>query len=518
MMGTRNRRSWMAPVVVDRPRSTPRKKRAVLVLGALFVLIAFESRAEAQSVPLVVVTSAPRGTPAATDADLSALARGASGQLVLGPALVTQLQERYGAPDASGDTLREVRERVPRSRRQYNEALSTSHEADTRPALQSLERDADLLLAQPEALDRMRENREALISALLFVANVTVTSEPSRSAEAIRKLVEALPDLTLTARVAGESVRNAYREQVRQLATASLVVQSVPDSCQVRRNGIFLGNAPAQLQGLVPGTHRIAIRCGGRLSLVHRVSVGAGTTSTVQIDMGLDRALELGTSPTLRYENVGQLEARMIGDVSVLGSALGADRVVVFRPEGRRLVVVDVIARTVVREVNEREWSDLPRVLRARSTGTTTATAREATALPEVRVRVRPRTAPTALAPVRVTNAAPNGPQLLFGIVFGASGLVLAGGGTAAWFGADIVRSRSLTIGDEGSVLGGIRSSGASGETALRSLAVGGWIAGGALLVAGTSLFVLGATRREPSLPTVRAAWTGQGITVFGAF
>ena len=185
----------MIPTVVDRPRGTPRKERAVLVLGALFAVLVCESRAEAQSVPLVVVTSAPRGTPAATDADLSALARGATGQLVLGPALATQLQERYGAPDASGDPLREVRERVPRSRRQYNEALGTYHEADTRPALQSLERDADLLLAHPEALDHMRENREALISALLFVANVTVTSEPARSAEAIRKLVEALPDL-----------------------------------------------------------------------------------------------------------------------------------------------------------------------------------------------------------------------------------------------------------------------------------------------------------------------------------
>jgi hypothetical protein len=484
--------------------------------GAVVVaMLGCPARVHAQSVPLLVATTHTANDARTIESDVATIASAARTLLAVGPALSEQLRERYGAPEGSGDSLRALRERIPRARRQYSEALAASREEEARAALEALERDADALLAQPEALDRLRENREALISALLFVANVTLSSEPTRSSEALRKLVEVLPDLTLSARVASEAVRAAYREQVRQAATASLVVQSVPDGCQVRRNGVFFGNAPAQLQGLVPGVHRVAVRCGGRTSLVHRVSVGAGATSTVQIDLGLDRALELGATPSLRYDSAGQLEARVVSDASVLGAALGAERVLVFRADARRLLLVDVLGRSIVRAITEREWRDLPRILRTASTQTEESPAAVPPSSPEVRVRAR--SAPFAQRPVSSVAAAPasRAPWLLLGAVFGGSGLVLGGGATGSWVGANALRAHAIKLGDEGTVLGGLRESAASGERALRTSAIAGWIAGGALALTGASLVVLSTTR---SAGTARAFVTGDGIAVEGAF
>jgi hypothetical protein len=480
------------------------------------------SDAFAQSVALLTVTG-QRTTASYAAEDLARIASIAGSDVIVGPALSAALESQYALRDYGTDTLRDVRERIARSRRAYEDAVAINQREPAESALRALEQDAAALIAQPMALDRSRENREALMSALLFVANVTVQDQPTRAQEAVRKLVEALPDLVLSARVAREAIRTMYREHARQVATASLVVQSIPDGCQVRRNGVMLGNAPAQLQGLVPGQHRISLRCGGRNSLVHLVNVGAGTTSTVQIDLAIDRALEFGQAPTLRYDDVRTRDGRSIADASVLGSALGVERVLMYRPEDRRVAIIDVLTRTIVRELDQREWSQLPNALHGRgqhAEQTTSASPTSSTigrATPEVRVSVRTSRAPSTTPSRSASRAAPSGSQMLLGVVFSTAGLLLAGSAMGAWIGADIAQREAGLFGRDGQWLGASQPSIASIEMPLRTLAIGGWIAGGGLFAAGLTLTALGVTRREATT-NVRALLTPNGMLVQGVF
>jgi hypothetical protein len=475
--------------------------------------------ANSQGIPLLVVTSQPR-TAAHAAADLASIASITGSSALVGPALASAIETQFATRDGNVDSLRALRERIPRSRRAYDDAVASSQRDAVEAALRALEQDAAALIAQPMALDRSRENREALMNALLFVANVSAQDQPTRAQEAVRTLAEALPDLVLNARAARETVRTMYREHVRQITTASLVVQSTPDGCQVRRNGVSLGNAPAQMQGLVPGQQRVSIRCGGRTSLVHLVNVGAGTTSTVQIDIALDRALEFGDAPTLRYDDARTRDGRSISDVALIASALGADRAIVYRPEERRVAIVDVLARTVIRELAQREWTQLRDALRARASGRSSASSnatRDTTSAPEVRVRVRPTRVSAPRRTLEVTTSPnPSGAQFLVGIVFGAAAVVLAGGGTVAWFGAGLARQEAGLVGRDGIWLGSVQQSVGSAETPLRALAIGGWIAGGGLFAAGATLMALGLSRRQPA--AMRAMVTPGGVLVQGAF
>jgi hypothetical protein len=237
----------------------------------------------------------------------------------------------------------------------------------------------------------------------------------------------------------------------------------------------------------------------------------------VQIDLGLDRALEFGATPTLRYDSTSLLETRIVSDASVLGTALGAERVLVFRSEGRRLLLVDVLGRSIVREITEREWRELPRILRAQPTQVAASQAAVAPASSEA--RVRPRSARLVQRPVPsvVRSPASKAHGVLLGLVFGASGMVLGGGATGAWLGANAIRAHAIMLGDEGSVLGALRTSAASGERALQTLAITGWIAGAALAITGASFVGLSAMR-SAGLTRTRALVTGDGISLIGAF
>jgi hypothetical protein len=481
-------------------------RRALGVAGALVGMAGGTARAEV--VPVLTVSVGGRSAEA--DRELATIVTGLGSDALAGGPLVDAIEERFATRDRSEDTLREVRERIARARRAYGDAVATDQRDDAESVLRALEADAVTIAAQPLALDRMRENREALVSAWLFVANVTSADQPARSTEAVRRLAETLPDLALSPRVASEAVRAAYREAVRQLATASLQVQSTPDGCQVRRNGVAFGSAPAQLQGLVPGSHRVAIRCGGRTSLLHRVSVGAGTTSTVQVDIVQDRALELGAAPGFRYGDAAVLSARMTGDVATLGGALGVDRVAVYRPELRRVLLVDVLSRAVVREFAPEQWAGLREALSG-PPGTTTAAA---ATVPAVTARPMPAPRPAPRVMRTMIQAAPERGPRPVGLALAVGGLAAGLGGVGCWIGANVRGDMALRFGEAGETSGAARGALTETESALRAAAIASWVGG--LVLVGTGSALLGAHRTRAARATV--AWTGAGLTFAGRF
>jgi hypothetical protein len=464
------------------------------VVGVALFASAHEALAQAQVPVFLVGEQGEFERNQAQDAE--AIARSIGPRALIGPSLSSAVEERFATRAEWQDTLQPVRTRIMRSRRAYHDAVSSQQQGVAEALLISLEQDADALLAQPIALDRSRETREALMSAVLFVADSTIATQPARAAEALRKLASAFPEITLGPRSASTAVRTAFREQVLQVANASLVVQSAPDSCQVRRNGIVMGNAPAQLQSLAAGQHRVSVRCGASDSLVHRVVVGAGTTSTVQVDVTLDRAIRFGDNAGFVYANERVADDRSVSDAAIIANALGAERAVLYRARTRRAIVIDVLARSVLRELEQTQYAQLTEALRGASS--TNTPARTPSTPPRVAVRPRlptPATTPfVSPRPQPVQTAA----MTVVGAIFTSTGILFAVSGAAAWAGADYARTQSGLLGRDGFPFTSVSQSVTSVEPPLRALAVGGWIAGGTLLATGVTMIVVGTTRREP--------------------
>lgn len=328
---------------------------AATVVGAGRDARAQQSTLRAQTatqsqVPVIVLTTttAPQGEAAGALGRINAALQGTA---QLGPALGQLIRERFGRRPPTTNTLADVNNRIAAARNAYNAAAASNDTAAMNAALETLERIAGEIEAQPDILATFPEAREQLARALLFVADTTIQSTANRADDAIRRLATIDPQRVLTARAASSSVRQAFTQRVQDIANAALVVRSPQPGCEVFRDGRSVGNTPAQLSNLSPGSHhRISIRCGGRTSLMHPVTLGAGTNSTLDIDVQLDTALDLLDAPSLRYETLEAGADRWVQDLARLGGAIGAQRVMGVIPSQDRVIVVDVVSATVTGE------------------------------------------------------------------------------------------------------------------------------------------------------------------------
>jgi hypothetical protein len=169
----------------------------------------------------------------------------------------------------------------------------------------------------------------------------------------------------LSARAASSAVRQAFTQSVQQVATAGIVVESDTPGCEVFRSGRSVGNAPAQLSNLAPGSHhRISLRCGGRTSLVHPVTIASGSTSTFRIDIQLDSALDVPDAPTLRYPSLPDGQRRWVTDLAQLGRALGAMRVFGLIASEDKVIAIDVVSATIVGESSVTDGAQIRRLAR----------------------------------------------------------------------------------------------------------------------------------------------------------
>jgi len=314
--------------------------------------------------PVPVIVLATATTPASDAAPrLARVSAALASNAQVGPALAQLLRERYGARPPSTNTMTDAGARIDAARSAYNNAAAANDTAAMNAALDALERVATELEAQADILVTFPEAREQLARALLFIANTTIQSSPTRADDAIRRLATVDPQRVLSARAASSAVRQAFAAQITQVATAGLIVQSNPSGCEVFRDGRAVGNTPAQFSNLAPGTHhRVSVRCGGRTSLVHPVNVAPGTVSTFVIDAQLDNALDLMDAPTLRYATLEAGRDRWVADLARLGAAINAQRVFGLIAAEDRVIAVDVVSATIAGESPVTDGAQLRRL------------------------------------------------------------------------------------------------------------------------------------------------------------
>jgi hypothetical protein len=371
------------------------------------------------------------------------------------------------------------------------------------------------LEAQPDVLSTFPDAREQLARALLFVANTTIQLSPSRADDALRRLATMDPQRVIAARSASSAVRQAFAQRVQEVATAGLVVQSVPTGCEVFRDGRSVGTAPAQLSNLAAGTHhRINVRCGGRTSLVHPVTVAQGVTSTLTIDVQLDSALDVLESPALRYATLEAGRARWVEDLARLGTALGATRIFGLIPSEDRVIAVDVVSGSIAGESPVTDGAQLRRLAigvgggsSAARTTTNVGTGNGAThtdrggntgpretpgisVLPPNVGRERPpptRPPPTREITREVRGGVPAGAFALgaLGVAAVAAGPVLTGFSLGA-------RNSAEQLGESPGDMAANRPRLLQDASTFQWAAVGAYAAGGALVVTGVLVGVFG--------------------------
>lgn len=449
--------------------------------------------------PVPVIVLATATTPASDFAPkLARVSASLAGNAQVGPALSQLLRDRYGHRPPATNTLADAAGRVDAARTAYNNAAAANDSAAMNAALDALERVATELEAQADILATFPEAREQLSRALLFIANTTIQTSPTRADDALRRLATADPQRVLSARAASSAVRQAFTAQVAQVATASLIVESVPAACEVFRDGRAVGNTPAQFSNLAPGTHhRVSVRCGGRTSLVHPVTVASGTTSTLRIDAQLDNALDLLDAPTLRYASLETGRARWAADLVRLGSALGAQRVFGLIAAEDKVIAVDVVSGAIIGESPVTDGAQLRRL----AIGPTTSLPQQQQQAdpppnnggPSIGVGVRTRTDPP---PPReqwreVTREVRGGvPAGAF--VLGSVGLAAIGGGITLGVFSQSSLNRAQQLGRNDSDVVGQWQGHMDDAALFNTLSIVSYATGGALIVTGALIGVFG--------------------------
>lgn len=475
-----------------------------------------QQTASPSQVPVIVLTTttAPQGEATGQLGRINAALQGTAH---LGPSLAQLIRDRFGRRPPATNTLAEVNTRIAAARSAYNAAAANNDTAAMNTALETLERIAGEIEAQPDLLATFPETREQLARALLFVADTTIQSTASRADDAIRRLATIDPQRVLSARAASSSVRQAFSQRVQDIANAALVVRSPQPGCEVFRDGRSVGNTPAQLSHLSPGSHhRISIRCGGQTSLMHPVTLGSGTNSTIDIDVQLDTAIDLLDAPSLRYATLQIGRDRWVQDLARIGGAIGAQRVMGVIPSEDKVIVVDVVSATITGESPLTDGAQMRRLAFGQRTAGTTSgtTGTSASGDPGNRGNGASNGNPrigtgsnSALDPgvgVRGGNDTQPPPQyreeqreIRGGVpagafVLGAVGLGGIGAGVALGTVSQSSLNRAQQLGESPTDIPRDRDALLENASLYNYLAIGSYALGGALIVTGTLYGVLG--------------------------
>lgn len=315
---------------MDRPptsRTSSRARRAASALFAAVVLAASPAGASAQW----LVVRAGVGEPSGDERALAAALRGAledAGRAVLpDPTAAAQastlLSRERTVVEADRiaelvDAVRVLEEHVAMRRREA--------------ALEAAERVRELSSGVAEALEEQREVAQRLFDACVAEAWLHIQLGEGESARTdLRRCREAYPDIAADPHAMSSRVFDLITEIDRELAARpafQIRVEGPPAGCEISLDGRRRAVAPAPIEGVFSGEHRLEVECAGlRRTRIHSILLGAADL-TVSIDPAFDDALRTAGGVWLDYASASGGAARRTADARVIGRALGASDVV----------------------------------------------------------------------------------------------------------------------------------------------------------------------------------------------
>lgn len=314
---------------------------------ALFVL-ALASVAHAQAPTIVVVPfTTADGDPAAAlaRAEAVSLAIPHEAGSVVAVGETRARFEQAGSSEPPTVTATELEQWTASSR----EAVRQLADANYPAARAALLRAGALSERAAAELSREETRARQVLDTCLFGVRAYVEQEDPHAEDQALDCRRLVPRIAPSANIHTPEVIELLTRIDRRLAAAHrgpLRIDSQPEGCVVRLNGVTLGQTPFVNAQLAPGEYRVQVECGEVRGRVHRATIGDAPI-TLHIDARFDAAVRTDGAVRLAYADADDETAHLAIDAAAIGGALGATEVwlVAVRADGslsgRRVRVED---------------------------------------------------------------------------------------------------------------------------------------------------------------------------------
>ncbi len=271
------------------------------------------------------------------------------GARVLSPeqAVILFEQKGSGPPATVTDT------QIQRLDALMKEALRLIVVQDHARALEVLRLAQQLIDEAIAELNRTKTQAQNVLDTCLYMVRALHdTGDRARAEEQARQCVRLVPGGEANPPKHPPVVVELHEEAIRPgpEKTGSLTVGSKPQGCDVRINGLRLGQTPLTMTDLYPGDYQVQVECDpGRRGRVHQVIIGA-RSEKVFVDVELDRAVR--TEPLLRllYPDKPEVE-RQVRDARGIAEVLQVEAVVLASFPTADILKLQVVQRTEPKRV-----------------------------------------------------------------------------------------------------------------------------------------------------------------------
>jgi hypothetical protein len=328
----------------------------VLVLTSLLVLCAVRARAQERWAIIAAGTEAPSATARSARAALAEALAGTGLALATEAEVALRLEDVHSTEPGviESDRIEELRA-----------AVTSLEEHAALRQREAARAEVDRIRALSEGLSadlaEQNEVAEGLFAACIAEAWLHIQL---REREEARQLLEQCrglhPDLTVNPLTVAPPVAEMLRsidEELARRPTYALTCAGVPSGCELRLDGRRRAVAPAPIEGVVPGVHRVEFVCEGMARRrVHRVVLGA-EDRTLRFDPRFDAALvtRSGIDADVRLEHPTEdaAERHRVEDALTIAGLLEVATIVLAseEPRGLRLDRIDVAAGRVLASV-----------------------------------------------------------------------------------------------------------------------------------------------------------------------
>lgn len=185
------------------------------------------------------------------------------------------------------------------------EALRILALGDPSVALPELEAVQGFAVRNLVVLNRDPKMVGVVFDACLYLARAYLeTGDPDAAKRQVQDCVRLAPSATPNPRVHPPSIVDLYAAAQKPSADrgGTLIVESEPESCDLRINGVLVGQTPSASDGLYPGSYQVQVECAPKgPGRVHRVEVPLGSRSLFVVDR-FERAVRSTTLLYLQFE------------------------------------------------------------------------------------------------------------------------------------------------------------------------------------------------------------------------